>query len=82
MACSGSFPSSRGEKHPDPKSGQDLDPDKPGCTMSCRGNEIDPNFHSLFGGFRSPIPDFCNQPLSRRVGYRVGSSGTNPLINI
>ena len=24
----------RGENHPNPKSGQDLDPDKPGCTMS------------------------------------------------
>ena len=29
MACPGSFPSCRVENHLDPKSGPDLDPDKP-----------------------------------------------------
>ena len=39
MSCPSTFPSSCGENHPDPKSGRDLDPDKPGCTMSCREDE-------------------------------------------
>ena len=32
MACCGSFLCCCGENHPYPKSGLDLDPDKPGCT--------------------------------------------------
>ena len=32
-------------KHP--KSCQDLDPDKPGCTTSCGGDETDTNFCAL-----------------------------------
>ena len=35
MACPDSFPSGLGEKHPGPKSGWDLDQDKPESTMSC-----------------------------------------------
>ena len=31
-ASPGSFQSCRGENHPDPKSGQEVDLDKPGCT--------------------------------------------------
>ena len=56
MACPGSFPSS----HADPKSGWDLDPNKPGYTTSCQGYETDPNFLCIFSGFCSPILDFCN----------------------
>ena len=47
MACNGSFPSSRGEKHPDPKSGRDLDPDKPGCTITA-GEMNQPKFFTCF----------------------------------
>ena len=46
-ACPCSFPSCGG-KNPEPKSGQDLDPDKPECTMFCRGDETDPNFPCPF----------------------------------
>ena len=45
-ASPGSFLSCCGENHPDPKLGLDLDPDKPGCTMSCEGDETDPPFFS------------------------------------
>ena len=44
--------------------------------MSCQGDETELNFCALFSVFASLIPDFCNRPESRRVGYRVGSSGT------
>ena len=44
MACPDTFLSSCGEKHPDPNSGWDFAPDKPGCTTSCWGGETDPNF--------------------------------------
>ena len=39
LACPGSFPCCCGENH-----NHDPDPDKPGCTMSCKGNETDPTF--------------------------------------
>ena len=42
MACHGSFPSCRGETHPEPKSDRDLDPDNPGCITFCRGDEVNP----------------------------------------
>ena len=49
MACPGSFPSSRGENHPDHRSGRDLDPDKLGCTTSYWGDETGPTFlHTFF----------------------------------
>ena len=52
MACHGSFPSCHVEQHPDPKSGQEVDPDKPGCITSCQGEETDPTFlHTFFSGF-------------------------------
>ena len=70
--CPGSLPSSHGEKHPDPKSGRDLDPDKLGCTTSCRGDETDPNvLHTLKKNFVLNIRPFATDP---RVGCRVGSS--------
>ena len=43
-ACPGSFPSSHGEKHPNPKLGWDLDLDKLGCTTSCWGDKTDQIF--------------------------------------
>ena len=39
IATPESFSSSYGEKHPDPKSGQDIDPDKAGQTTSCQGEK-------------------------------------------
>ena len=44
MACPGSFQSNNGEKHPDLKSGCEVDLDKLGCSMSCQGGETDPYF--------------------------------------
>ena len=44
------------ENNPDPKSGQDLDPDKPVFTTSYRGDVIDPAFSHAFMCFTSPIP--------------------------
>ena len=43
-ACPHSFMSGHGERLSDPKSGQDLDPDMPGCTMSYPSGETDPIF--------------------------------------
>ena len=44
---------------PNPKSGYDLDPDKPVCAKSCRRDVTNPVFsHSFFVFF---VPDFCNQ---------------------
>ena len=48
MACCGSFPSCHEENNPDPKSGRDLDPDKPGCTTFCRRDVTDPTFSHTF----------------------------------
>ena len=53
-----SFPCCCEEKHLDPKSGQEVDPEMLGCGMSCRGNETDLNFLVLFSGFSFPTPDF------------------------
>ena len=44
MACPGSFPSSLGEKHPNPTTGREVDLDMLGCMTSCRKGETDPNF--------------------------------------
>ena len=41
MACPGSFPSSGGEKHPDPKSSWEVDLVKPGCTTSCHEDKTE-----------------------------------------
>ena len=63
MACPVSFPLSRGEKHPDPKSGQEVDPDKLGCTMTCRVDETDPkNFAHFFLDFHSRSPTLATDP--------------------
>ena len=35
-------------KHPDPKSGWDLDSDKLGCSASCQGDETNPYFSCAF----------------------------------
>ena len=56
MACSGSFPSSSGEKHPILKSGQGVDSDYLGCTISCQGDETDTTFLCTF--FWIFVPDF------------------------
>ena len=48
MACRGSFPSCREENHPNPKSGRNLDPDKPVCATLCRGDVTDPAFLPIF----------------------------------
>ena len=49
------FPSCSGENHLDPKSGQEVDPDKPGCTMctSCQGIKPTQHFPALFSGYWS-----------------------------
>ena len=60
MACLGSFPFSYGEKHPTPKSGHEVDPDKLGWTTSCRGDKTDPCICMLFSGFLFPITDSAN----------------------
>ena len=39
MTCPHSFPSCRGEKHPDHNSGRDLAPDKRVCDTSSQGGE-------------------------------------------
>ena len=48
MACHGCFLSCHGENHPDSKSGRAGDPDKPGCIMSCQGDEMDAAFLQAF----------------------------------
>ena len=48
MACHDSFQPCHEENHPDPKSGQDLDPEKPVCAMSCRGDVTDKAFLQAF----------------------------------
>ena len=46
------FPSCHEENGPDPKSGRDLDPDKPVCAKSCREDITDPAFsRALFCSF-------------------------------
>ena len=63
MTCPGSFLSSCGEKHLDPKSGWDLDPDKLGCTMSCRGDINQPKFFMCFFlDFGPRLPTFATDP--------------------
>ena len=52
-----SFLSSHGEKHLNPKSGWEVDPDKPGSTMSCLGGETDPTFRTLVFWILFPVPD-------------------------
>ena len=70
MACPGSFLSCPGENYPNPKFGQDLDPDKPGCTTSCREDETNPAFSCTFFGFVSLT--FATDP--RVVESIIGSA--------
>ena len=81
MACPGSFPSSRGEKHPDPMSLWEADPGKNWDSLHpvMEINPIRIFLHVFFSEFLFPIPNSANQPQSGRVGCRVGSSGTGPL---
>ena len=48
MAFTGRVSSCHGENHPDPKSCQEVDPEKPGCTTSCQGDETDPTYMHVF----------------------------------
>ena len=52
--CHSSFLSSWRENHPKPKVIRDHDPDKSGCTTSCRGDKTDPTFSFTFFLFVSP----------------------------
>ena len=79
MACPGSFLSGHGQNHPNPKSGQDLDSDKPRCTMSCRGDETDPKFSHTFFWMSVPNPLLLQPTESLRIGFRFGSGGAPPL---
>ena len=72
MACSDSFPSCREKNDPDPKSGWDLDPDKPVWSTSCQEDVTVPSFLCVFPQFH----DFCN----RQWSYCIGSSGTLKMI--
>ena len=36
------------DNHPDPRSGREVDPDKPQCTMSCQEDVTDPKFLCAF----------------------------------
>ena len=64
------------EKIPDPKSGQEVDPDKPRCTIPCQGDETHPYFLHAFFWMFSPIPD----PRDRESV--VGSAPVDhPIIN-
>ena len=59
MAYPGSFPSSCGKSHPNPKSYQEVDSDKRGCITSHR--EVKPKlFVRLFSGFLFLIPNSAN----------------------
>ena len=62
IACPGSFTFCCEENDPDPKSGRDLDPDKPVWSTSYWEDVTDPSFCMLFCGFRPQFHDFCNQP--------------------
>ena len=79
MACCVSLLSCREENDPDPKSGQDLDPDKLVCTTSCWAvGYIKPTKHfcALFVVF---VPDSTTFAFDPRVVESVtgfGSSGT------
>ena len=64
MACPDSFPSSHGEKS---KSGQDLAPDKLGCTTTCQGCETDPIFLADFSEFLSTFHNTANRDHYRSL---------------
>ena len=61
-ACLGSFPSGRGKKHPDPKSGGEVDPDKPECAMSWQGNVTNLKVLRIFLDFCHQSPTFQTDP--------------------
>ena len=72
-ACPCSFPSSCEEKNPKPKSGWDFNPDKPRCSMSCEGDETNPNFLCpFFLEFGPQSPTFATN--LRVVELVVGSA--------
>ena len=59
LSCS--FQSSRGEKLPNPKSGRNLDPDKPGCIISCSASK---QTHMFLG--------FCSRFMTQLTDHIVG----------
>ena len=76
MAYLGSVLSSHGEKHPEPKSGLDLDQTIRDALRPVGEMKPIQIFHALFSGFLSPIANFINQPENHRVDCNVGSSRT------
>ena len=56
MAYPDGFPSCFEENDSDPKSGRDLDPDKPVWSTSCREDVTDPSILRTFFLFLSLIP--------------------------
>ena len=72
-ACHKSSTTGLAKKVPDPMACQDGHYDLSVTSLSCRG------FHNqltIFPPFFLRSYDFCNQPKSRRVGYRASSSGS------
>ena len=59
-------------KHPDPKAGRPLDPDKPGCITSCWGGETDPDYSRPFLWIFVPEPRLLQPTLV--IGSAVGSA--------
>ena len=74
MAClSSSFLSNLEKKHPDPKSDQDVAPDKGACVTSCRGGVSNPNFlPAFFLDFGPRFPTF--QTIAGVIESVVGSA--------
>ena len=58
-----SLPSCPEEKHPSPKSDQDLDPDKPVCSTSCWKDVTDPAFLRAFLWFLSLLSRLLQRTL-------------------
>ena len=77
MACPGSFPSCHEENDLDPKSGWDLDLDKPVCAMACSENVTNLHFCMFFVVF---VPNSLT--FATNTGCKVSSSGTPTLISM
>ena len=72
MAFCSHFLCSYRENHPSSKSGRDLDPDRLGCTMSCRGDVTDPTFSCFLSDFVLNSPTFVTDP--RVIESVIGSA--------
>ena len=69
-ACRGSSPYCHEENYPNPKSGRDIDPDKPACAMSCQGDVTDP-LSAIMGLVRQCEKSMTGiQELSILQGFR------------